>query len=227
MSASMLRPWLLLLVSAVWAVPLLGADTSSLDGVTPAQWLQCHDMMWPFSRLACYDRLAKRLSSDDARQAASDDASSMAGSSRAASWQAIWAQERRRIPETPPFLLQRYDAEESLLLTRPAQAGGSLALGCSHSITHIRLQLDTPWLGENVQSELDGQVSSGASDGNWFIRDEGHLLEYGRGLPAIAELKRWLAHSQLVIRPGSGPGLHFDLTGLAQALGPLRQACRW
>ena len=110
MSASILRPWLLVLVSAVWAVPLLGADTVSLDGVTPAQWLQCHDMMWPFSRLACYDRLAKRLSSDDARQAVSDDASSMAGSSRAASWQAIWAQERRRNPETPPFLLQRDDA---------------------------------------------------------------------------------------------------------------------
>lgn len=227
MSASILRPWLLVLVSAVWAVPLLGADTVSLDGVTPAQWLQCHDMMWPFSRLACYDRLAKRLIGSEARQAAREEAFSTAGPSRSASWQAIRAQERRRTLEGAPFLLQRHDAEESLTLTRPAHQGGVLALACHHSITHIRVQLDTPWLGGRVQSELDGLLSSEERDGNWFIRDEGYLLEYGRGLPAIAELKQWLSHGELRLHSSQGPELRVDLTGLAQALGPLRQACRW
>ena len=227
MRAPMLWPWLLVSGLTVLAVPLLGADASSLERVTQAQWLQCYDMRWPLRRLACYDDLAKRLASAEARQAAPDDASSPAKANRTASWQAIRAQERMRTRDASPFLLQRHDAEESLMLTRPAHQGGVLALVCSHSITQIQVQLDTPWLGARVQSELDGVSRSEESDGNWFIRDEGYLLEYGRGLPAIAELKQWLTHSELVLHSSQGPDLHFDLTGLAQALGPLRQSCRW
>ncbi|MGL4204809.1 MAG: type VI secretion system-associated protein TagO, partial [Aeromonadaceae bacterium] len=114
MATCALRPSLLLLVSVVWVTPLPGADTASGERVTQAQWLQCHDMMWPVSRLACYDSLATRLHTDGADQPAKAAAINTANRSRTASWQAIRAQERRRSPEDPPFLLQRHDAEASL-----------------------------------------------------------------------------------------------------------------
>ncbi|MGL4207139.1 MAG: type VI secretion system-associated protein TagO, partial [Aeromonadaceae bacterium] len=41
------------------------------------------------------------------------------------------------------------------------------------------------------------------------------------------ELKQWLTHGELLLHSSQGPELHIELTGLAQALGPLRQACRW
>ncbi|MGL6052164.1 MAG: type VI secretion system-associated protein TagO, partial [Aeromonas salmonicida] len=61
----------------------------------------------------------------------------------------------------------------------------------------------------------------------WFIRDQGLLLEYGRGLPAIEELKRWIGHRELQVKADNGALLRVDLSGLKEALLPLRQQCRW
>ena len=122
--------------------------------------------------------------------------------------------------------MRTQDADQGrVILTRPALHGATLAIGCVDSITHIRLRLDAPWSGEMVQIGLDGQ--SNTSPQNWFIRDQGLLLEYGSGLPAIEELKRWIGHRELLIRPDNDGLLRFDLSGLKQALVPVRQLCRW
>ncbi|WP_264372076.1 type VI secretion system-associated protein TagO [Aeromonas schubertii] len=99
--------------------------------------------------------------------------------------------------------------------------GATLSIACASSITRIRVRLDTPWQGE-VQGEVDGKPASAS----WFVRDGGYLLEFGRGLPAIDELKRWSAGRELILR-GEGAQLRVDLTGLGAALAPLRQQCRW
>nr|WP_239661786.1 type VI secretion system-associated protein VasI [Aeromonas hydrophila] len=137
----------------------------------------------------------------------------------------MWAQEQARTPASAPFLLQSDAGRGSETLTRPALRGATLAIGCVDSITHIRLRLDSPWSGEKVQVELDGQPSAGSQ--SWFIRDQGLLLEYGRGLPAIEELKRWQGHRELQVRADNGALLRVDLSGLKEALAPLRQQCRW
>jgi type VI secretion system protein VasI len=201
-------------MSVLGLLPLLLAAGSAAPQPDMSGWQQCRREPSPLIRLACYDALGGAA-----------DSVPDGGVAKSAAWQGIWDQELARTPESPPFLLQSDPARGSETLTRPALRGATLAIGCVDSITHIRLRLDAPWVGEGVQLELDGSPSNSAQ--SWFIRDQGLLLEYGRGLPAIEELKRWLGHRELQVRADNGALLRVDLSGLKEALAPLRQQCRW
>lgn len=201
-------------MSVIALLPLLLATSAAEISLDMARWQACRQEPSPLVRLACYDAIG-----NGAVSATEGD------SPKSAAWQAIWAQEQARTPASAPFLLQSDETRGSETLTRPALRGATLSIGCVDSITHIRLRLDQPWSGEKVQVELDGQPSAGSQ--SWFIRDQGLLLEYGRGLPAIEELKRWLGHRELQVRADNGALLRVDLSGLKEALAPLRQQCRW
>ncbi|MFC3395160.1 type VI secretion system-associated protein VasI [Brenneria rubrifaciens] len=121
------------------------------------------------------------------------------------------------------FQLGREAESGDLTLTRVLADGNVLVIGCASNITHLRLTLSKPWEGETVSSLLDGVK---APD-NWFIRNRGLLLEFGRGLPAIDALKRWNGHQELALTGAGGYVLRIDLAGLGEALTPLRQQCRW
>ncbi|MEG3028758.1 MAG: type VI secretion system-associated protein VasI, partial [Aeromonas sp.] len=185
-------------MSVLTLLPLLLASTATPQ-LDMAGWQQCRREASPLVRLACYDALGS-----------ADEPAEVSGATKSPAWQAIWAQEQSRTPDSPPFLLQSDPSRGSEILTRPALRGATLSIGCVDSITHIRLRLDSPWAGEKVQVELDGQPSSSAQ--SWFIRDQGLLLEYGRGLPAIEELKRWLGHRELQVRADNGALLRVDLS---------------
>lgn len=193
---------------------LLLAAGSAAPQLDMHGWQQCRREPSPLVRLACYDALGNGAVS-----------AAEGGAPKSAAWQAIRDQEQGRTPDSPPFLLQSDEGRGSETLTRPALRGATLAIGCVDSITHIRLRLDAPWVGEQVQIALDG--SPGNSAQGWFIRDKGMLLEYGRGLPAIEELKRWIGHRELQVKAANGALLRVDLSGLKEALLPLRQQCRW
>ncbi|WP_279461026.1 type VI secretion system-associated protein VasI [Aeromonas dhakensis] len=201
-------------MSVIALLPLLLATSAAEISLDMARWQACRQEPSPLVRLACYDAIGNGAAS-----------TTEGDSPKSAAWQAIWAQEQARTPESAPFLLQSDEARGSETLTRPALRGATLSIGCVDSITHIRLRLDQPWSGEKVQVALDGQPSAGSQ--SWFIRDQGLLLEYGRGLPAIEELKRWLGHRELQVRADNGALLRVDLSGLKEALAPLRQQCRW
>jgi type VI secretion-associated protein, VC_A0118 family len=200
-------------MSIIGLLPLLlaGSTATPLDMV---HWQQCRDETAPLARLACYDSLGDK-----------EVSTSEPAAIHSSTWQAIWAQEQRRTSDSSPFLLQQDVDRGSAILTRPALRGATLAIGCVDSITHIRLRLDSPWRGNQVQIALDGQFDERPQ--SWFIRDQGLLLEYGRGLPAIEELKRWLGHHELQVRSDHDVPLRIDLGGLKEALSPLRQLCRW
>lgn len=201
-------------MSLIALLPLLLATSAAEAPLDMARWQACRQEPSPLVRLACYDAIGNGPGS-----------ATEGDSPKSAAWQAIWAQEQARTPASAPFLLQSDETRGSETLTRPALRGATLSIGCVDSITHIRLRLDQPWSGEKVQVELDGQPSAGSQ--SWFIRDQGLLLEYGRGLPAIEELKRWLGHRELQVRADNGALLRVDLSGLKEALAPLRQQCRW
>ncbi|KLV47244.1 type VI secretion-associated protein [Aeromonas caviae] len=201
-------------MSILGLLPLLLATSAAEVPLDMARWQACRQEPSPLVRLACYDAIGNGAAS-----------AAEGAAPKSAAWQAIWAQEQARTPASAPFLLQSDEARGSETLTRPALRGATLAIGCVDSITHIRLRLDSPWSGEKVQVELDGQPSAGSQ--SWFIRDQGLLLEYGRGLPAIEELKRWQGHRELQVRADNGALLRVDLSGLKEALAPLRQQCRW
>ncbi|MGY3966634.1 type VI secretion system-associated protein VasI [Aeromonas enteropelogenes] len=199
-------------MSVIALLPLLLASGAAAPDMKA--WQACRQEPSPLVRLACYDAIGSDQAPTNEK-----------GAARSPAWQAIWAQEQARTPQTPPFLLVQDEGQGSVTLTRPALRGATLAIGCVDSITHVRLRLDTPWVGERVQIELDGQPSRASQ--SWFVRDQGLLLEYGRGLPAIEELKRWLGARELQVRADNGALLRIDLSGLKEALVPLRQQCRW
>ncbi|QTL93218.1 type VI secretion system-associated protein VasI [Aeromonas jandaei] len=201
-------------MSLLALVPLLLASSAAQPSPELAQLQACRREPSPLVRLACYDAIGK------------DAAGSEEGAvSRSPAWQAILTQEQGRQPDSPPFLPLLDEAGGSVTLTRPALRGATLAIGCVNSITHIRLRLDNPWVGERVQIALDGEPSRQSQ--SWFVRDQGLLLEYGRGLPAIEELKRWLGARELQVQADNGAILRVDLSGLKEALQPVRQQCRW
>ncbi|RLM21873.1 type VI secretion system-associated protein [Brenneria alni] len=121
------------------------------------------------------------------------------------------------------FQLSEDHAAGNLTLTRTVAPDTVLTVACVNEITHLRLRLAQPWQGERVVARIDGIPTSG----NWFIREQGRLLEFGRGLPAIEELKRWMGQRELVLSEESGRSLRIDLSGLNDAVKPLRQRCRW
>ncbi|MBJ7223757.1 MULTISPECIES: type VI secretion system-associated protein VasI [unclassified Brenneria] len=182
-------------------VPLLLAATASPDPAWRSLWEQCRNETSPEVRLACYDALSREAGRAGVISP-SDNAASATGSA---------------------FQLGREADSGDLTLTRALADGNVLAIGCASSITQLRLTLSRPWAGETVTSLLDGMT---ISDG-WFVRNRGLLLESGRGLPAIETLKRWIGHRELVLSGADGDVLRIDLTGLGEALTPLRQQCRW
>ncbi|NAT76339.1 type VI secretion system-associated protein TagO [Dickeya dadantii] len=182
-------------------VPLLMAAVGSPDPAWQSLWEQCRNETSPQVRLACYDALGRETE----RAGASPSAPNNGAAGENA------------------FRLNREAANGDLTLTRTLADGNTLVISCASSITHLRLTLSQPWPGDNVSSQLDG---ASAPD-NWFVRNRGTLLEFGRGLPAIDALKRWVGHQELVLNGEQDQVLRIDLTGLGEALAPLRQQCRW
>ncbi|WP_264650241.1 type VI secretion system-associated protein VasI [Candidatus Symbiopectobacterium sp. NZEC151] len=178
------------------ALPLLLATTGAPDSAWLTLWEQCRSETTSEVRLACYDALSR----EGGRAGAMSSAEKNDG-----------------------FHLQREANGGDMTLTRSLADGNQLVVSCTSNITHLRLTLVTPWVGEAVNVQLDGIRSADS----WFVRNHGQLLEYGRGLPAIDALKRWMGHQQLVLSDASGKPLRIDLTGLTEALTPLRQQCHW
>lgn len=121
------------------------------------------------------------------------------------------------------WVLEKDALSGDLTLIRHVPPGTTVSVACRNAITHIRVRMTLPWEGENVTATTDGVPASG----NWFVRDKGRLLEFGRGLPAIDELKRWSGQHELVLTSDNGRDVKIPLTGLGEAVKPLRQLCRW
>lgn len=110
-----------------------------------------------------------------------------------------------------------------LTLTRQITPQTTFSVSCLNQITHLRVRLTQPWQGDVTAASTDGLPASAS----WFVRNQGRLLEFGRGLPAIDELRRWSGKSELVLNGSGDQQLHIALNGLDEALKPLRQQCHW
>ncbi|AXW86794.1 type VI secretion protein [Lonsdalea britannica] len=195
-------------MSILSLLPLLVSATTAPDPHWERLLQQCSQETVPQVRLACYDAIGRTSAP-----------SSGASERPAADWHTLGANNAGR----DGFVLNRDEASDSQTLTRRAVEGGTLTISCSSAITHLRLQLDNAWPGEQIQARIDGEPTAD----NWFVRNRGMLLEFGRGLPAIEELKRWIGHRELLLSDDRGRTVQVDLSGLGDALKPLRQQCRW
>lgn len=183
----------------------------------------CTEEPGRLARLACFDKVfgtpvTARKESPEPRF------------NQSANWQLAYAMESARQPDDQ-------------VLYRDAGAGGGhvltiaalgavpprplLMIQCHNNITELAMLLPQSLDSERVRLTFDTGV--GRQRQTWRVRDEGLLLSGGRGLPAIGTIKSIAATGQF--RPGSDQGaidgLVFDLTGLSDALKPLRKACGW
>jgi len=169
---------------------------ASLTGkpVVPGGLEKCQSEQEPTLRLACYDALA-RFRHAPAQQPIRDSG----------------------------FQMTTDPAQGDRILIRTLPSVGIITVSCQSGITRLSVRPATPWLGDTVKADVDGEPASG----NWFVRERGQLLEFARGLPAIDELRHWFGHQLLTLSNTQGQSLRLPLDGLESAIRPLRQQCRW
>lgn len=162
----------------------------------------CGQLVSPLARLACYDRRPEEQTMRQSRDTPVPP---------------------RAVPSEPKSWVMSQD-EHGLTLRRSVP-GADVLIRCQHRITHLAIQLSPPWPSDASlpATQLDGEPQAV----RWFLRQRQTLLESGRGLPAIAHLKRWQHGHQLQLSDGTGIRHRIPLDGLANALQPLRRECRW
>lgn len=179
---------------------------------------QCGQESSRLDRLGCYDDLFL------VEQSAPSDNTALPPL-----WHVVTSQEEGR--DADDFGLMVSAQGDEVLMTAPARGTTPprpvLVLACEKLITrfqvHLPNALDTARV--NLRVTADGRDISQ----QWRVRDNGHVVSGGRGLPAIETLRQLLGANELVLSSDAAAldGLRFDVSGLRQQIQPLRSACRW
>lgn len=123
--------------------------------------------------------------------------------------------------------------QRRVMISAPALGAYSdsryLAISCQSNISRLQLLLEPPLEQPvaMVQLVLDGRAL--APPRAWRVLEEGHVIDAGRGLPAVDLLKRLGAGSRIGLRSDQPrlDGLVFDAMGLAAMIEEERKACHW
>ncbi|WP_240349641.1 type VI secretion system-associated protein VasI [Pseudomonas putida] len=123
-------------------------------------------------------------------------------------------------------------AQPWLVISAPAVASAEprsyLVISCIQSISRLQLITGQPIEANRVKVQLQG--ARGASTATaWQVMENGQVLDAGRGLPAIEQIKRLIgAHRVQVVSDDPGvDGLTFDAQGLDPLIDQARKTCRW
>lgn len=204
----------LLLFTPLWSQaqpgPLLSDEMSALLA-------SCRSEQSPLVRLECYDNLGREKALPP-----------VITSEKGSIWRKAMANEAQRSDHSVSFITsQPGEGTWPVIMTAPAIGTQPprpvLMLSCVDNITRMQLVMNSPVTQRGIQ--LSTQQTTFSSD--WFIRENGYVLESSRGLAGIDEIKRVMTGEKLTITPESGEPVTFDLTDLVQSIKPLRAACRW
>lgn len=119
-----------------------------------------------------------------------------------------------------------------LIISAPAIASGDersyLAISCIQNISRLQLIAKQPIEASWVAVRLKGDGWS-TNETPWQVMENGQVLDAGRGLPAIEQIKKLMgAHRIEVVSDRSDvDGLTFDAQGLTPLISQARSACRW
>lgn len=189
------------------------------DAHTLALVMSCRSENSPLLRLDCYDNALSASSNPNGGQQQAGPA-----------WQRAMAQEKGRSDHSTAFLISEgQGSNPQVVLTTPALGMPPprpvLMLSCIDNITRLQVALVGP--------QKDGAVTLTADSDRfnvqWFLRENGYLLESSRGLAGIDEIKRLMSAQTLTIDGTNGgiSRLTFNISQLTTALKPLRNACHW
>lgn len=124
------------------------------------------------------------------------------------------------------------DAEEELVISAPAIASvgerSYLAISCIQNISRLQLITNRPVEASRVNVRIKGQGWS-TSETAWQVRENGQVLDAGRGIPAIEQIKQMIGAQRIEVVSGhrAVDGLAFDAEGLDALISQVRRSCRW
>ncbi|MBS3667279.1 type VI secretion system-associated protein VasI [Vreelandella boliviensis] len=210
--------WQYRLLICLWLFSMSNALQAEDSAALLEQARQCGQESSRLDRLGCYDNLFL-----DEQRAPTDSAE------LPPLWHSVISQEEKRSADDFGLIVSAEG--DQVLMTVPARGTTPprpvLVLACEKLITrfqvHLPNALDTPRVSLRVVA--DGRDVSQ----QWRVRDDGHVVSGGRGLPAIETLRQLLSANELVLSSDAAAldGLRFDVSGLRQQIQPLRSACRW
>ena len=121
---------------------------------------------------------------------------------------------------------------DGLVISAPAIASVEprpyLAISCVQNISRLQLITGRPLDGGWFKVQLQGERSASATTA-WQVMENGQVLDAGRGLPAIEQIKKLIgAHRIHVVSDNAAvDGLTFDAQGLDPLINQARSTCRW
>jgi len=119
-----------------------------------------------------------------------------------------------------------------LVISAPAIAASEprsyLAISCIQNISRLQLITGQPIDASRVRVQLQGGRGATAATA-WQVMENGQVLDAGRGLPAIEQIKHLIGAQRVQVasdNPGVD-GLTFDAEGLDPLIDQARKTCRW
>ncbi|MGF6394188.1 type VI secretion system-associated protein VasI [Pseudomonas plecoglossicida] len=143
----------------------------------------------------------------------------------------------RRSDQTASLVNRAADVlpgQEKVVISAPALGGALprpyLAISCLSNISRLQLLTPKPLPVNRVSIRLllDGRPITDARP--WQVLDDGTVIDAGRGLVAIEQLRHLTHPGQVLeIESDHGPfdGVRFDVSVMAHQIVQQREACRW
>ncbi len=148
----------------------------------------------------------------------------------------VMANEAGRLPEDLTFRLgslgDMVGAVDELVISAPAIASvgerSYLAISCIQNISRLQLITNRPVEASRVNVRIKGQGWS-TSETAWQVMENGQVLDAGRGIPAIEQIKKMIGAQRIEVVSShrAVDGLVFDAEGLDALISKVRRSCRW
>lgn len=179
---------------------------------------QCRLESSQLIRLDCYDEIMLSTASSDPFNP----------SQMGKAWRQAMENELKRKDNSAGFLVSLPEnGSFPVIMTIPALGVAPprpvLMLSCVDNITRLQVALPRQQEAGSVMLSTDKTQFTA----EWFLRENGYLLESSRGLLGIDEIKRLLNAETLTMKLANNERLSFNISGLSQDIKPLRNACRW
>ncbi|WP_426811537.1 type VI secretion system-associated protein VasI [Pseudomonas sp. WOUb67] len=200
-----------------------------LQSVLAGPTRDCPRIVSNVERLACFDQAAGTPAYTPKRQWSAPE-------QQAPSVLRVMANEAARASDDLTFRIgsQTQDGAgaPALVISAPAIASGDettyMAISCIQAISRLQLIARRPIDASWVKVRLTGEGWS-TRETPWQVMENGQVLDAGRGLPAIEQIRKLIGAQRIevVSEHGEIDGLTFDAQGLDPLISQARSTCRW
>lgn len=142
----------------------------------------------------------------------------------------VLTHEAGRHPDDLTFRLTPED--DGLTISAPAIGSAAshhyLVISCLQNISRLQLVAAQPIDAGRVTVRLQGERSTTVAT-PWQVTENGQVLDAGRGLPGIEQIKQLIGAHRIQVQSDnpSIDGLVFDAQGLDPLIDEARKTCRW